>query len=157
VGAEDNAFPGYTPDCWKEPRAFHKVGGGSEWSDEYPINLSQAELEPEGERIFSLNGAYYFVQNGVRPVVSITIFAEKDHFLDISLADGAYGARVSWINEKLVFARIWWGRIAFDDLVVDVENETILSRNSGTEGRIAYEQFQEGCKINEGCSCVFPE
>jgi len=34
---------------------------------------------------------------------------------------GSSGVRATWLNEKLLFVQVWWGRIASSDLVLDVE------------------------------------
>ncbi len=40
---------------------------------------------------------------------------------------GGGGVRTTWLNEKLLFVQIWWGRIASSDLVIDVERGALLS------------------------------
>jgi len=39
-----------------------------------------------------------------------------------------YGVNVNWINEHLLFARAWWGRIVSTDLVFDTESGTYVYR-----------------------------
>lgn len=34
---------------------------------------------------------------------------------------GSGGVRTTWLNEKLLFVQVWWGRIASSDLVIDVD------------------------------------
>jgi hypothetical protein len=36
------------------------------------------------------------------------------------------GVRATWLNEKLVFVQVWWGRIRSSDLIVDVPNATFV-------------------------------
>jgi hypothetical protein len=38
----------------------------------------------------------------------------------------SYGVRATWLNEKLLFVQVWWGRIASSDLVIDVERGALL-------------------------------
>jgi hypothetical protein len=33
-----------------------------------------------------------------------------------------YGVGHAWVNEKLLFIRVWWGRIAATDCILDVES-----------------------------------
>jgi hypothetical protein len=47
--------------------------------------------------------------------------------LRVKFADHSnYGVRTTWLNEKLVFVQVWWGRIASSDLVLDVERGALL-------------------------------
>ncbi len=46
------------------------------------------------------------------PVANGVILTVHDH--------GNGGVRASWLNEKLVFLQVWWGRIHSTDLVLDV-------------------------------------
>jgi hypothetical protein len=57
------------------------------------------------------NTTIYVLGNRAQPVALKIVF--KDH------ASG--GVRVSWLNEKLLFLSVWWGRIASTDLVLDIE------------------------------------
>ncbi len=54
--------------------------------------------------------------NEVRPLdLLITI---KDH--------GTGGVRARWLNEKLIWIRVWWGVVVATELLVNVENAEIL-------------------------------
>jgi hypothetical protein len=37
-----------------------------------------------------------------------------------------YGVGHAWVNEKLLFVRVWWGRIAASDCVLDVESLRLI-------------------------------
>ena len=39
---------------------------------------------------------------------------------------GSGGVRAAWLNERLVFVQVWWGRIRSSDLIVDVPNATFV-------------------------------
>jgi hypothetical protein len=54
--------------------------------------------------------------NEVRPLeLLVTV---KDH--------GTDGVRVRWLNEKLLWFRVWWGVVVATELLVNVENAEIL-------------------------------
>ena len=57
------------------------------------------------------------------------------------------------MNEKLIFVRPWWGRMAATDLLFDVEREEVISAESVTDGSLAYRQYRESCPIH-GCECI---
>lgn len=51
----------------------------------------------------------------------------KVTFLD----HGNGGVRVKWLNEKLLFFQVWWGRIVSTDLILDVDtSKWIYSQNA---------------------------
>ncbi|MGJ8639768.1 MAG: hypothetical protein ACSHYA_10270 [Opitutaceae bacterium] len=51
--------------------------------------------------------------------------------------------KVKWINEKLVFIRVWWGRILGTDMIFDVEKQEFLSREMVYDGTQLYSQTQQ--------------
>lgn len=56
-------------------------------------------------------------------------------------------SEVKWVNEKLLFMRPWWDRIAATDLIYDVEAEKIIYAKSVTDANLAYQQFRESCPV----------
>lgn len=48
--------------------------------------------------------------------------ALKMSFVDIS----EYPVQVRWLNEKLLFGRVWWGRILSTDFILDVEKRHFI-------------------------------
>jgi len=46
----------------------------------------------------------------------------------------------SWINEKLLFVQVWWGRMASSDLIFDVNQGTII-----------YNEFAHYGELFEAC------
>jgi len=48
---------------------------------------------------------------------------------------GSGGVRTTWLNERLLFVQVWWGRIASSDLVIDVERGALLSPRTPTSRR----------------------
>src|SRR5262245_1663850 len=148
--AAEGGWPGLPPDCWSESRMFHN----SEvypWKENIAIRTVKGEKPKGGE--LSPNKGYSFVVEGGRPSGKITIYAEKDHLIQISISELFGISDTKWINEKLVFMRLWWGRIAATDVIYDVEKEKILYTESVTDGYIAYQQFSESCP-NIGCTCI---
>jgi hypothetical protein len=56
-----------------------------------------------------------------------------------------------WLNEKLVFVRVAWGRIAFSDLIFDVEKRELVFHEEARYGQLAFEQYQQACSGR--CPC----
>jgi hypothetical protein len=54
---------------------------------------------------------------------------------------GQGGVKLEWLNERLLFGRIWWGTILSTDFIVDVQNrEYIYQQNA------YYGDLMEACK-----------
>ncbi len=148
--AERN-WPGAPPDCWQEARNVH--GGDS--ADMWKINtvirkLKDGKLKPG---VHSLNRGYFFVAEEGRPNGVVTIFAEKSYLIRIEFSHLFGLSEVKWVNEKLLFMRPWWGRIAATDLIYDVEAERFIYAESVTDAYLALQQFRESCPVH-GCECI---
>ena len=152
--AAENDWPGFPPDCWSEPRIFHSAEKIDPWQENTVITTIKAETPKAGE--FSPNKGYFFLVEGGRPSGKITIYAEKDHLIQISFSELFGLSDVKWINEKLLFMRPWWGKIAATDIIYDVEKEQVIYSEFARDGFIAYQQFQEECP-KHGCQCIKKE
>lgn len=152
VSAAGDGWPGAPPDCWSQPRMVHSTqDAGDLWQKNIKITDRPGNKPVSGK--VSPNNGYSFVVTGGRPDGHITIYAEKDHLLEIRFAN-LYGlSDVRWINEKLIFMRPWWGRIAATDIIFDVEREQIIYSETVTDGLIAYQQYHDSCPIH-GCTCI---
>ena len=102
------------------------------------------------ERIPSPNNAYSFMvlkADTSRPGPwdsVITIDNERPRSLQLLLRDhGSYEITVKWINEKLLFVRVWWGRVLGTDLVLDVEKECLVSKEMVNDGVIPFQQWKQ--------------
>ncbi len=60
-----------------------------------------------------------------------------------------YGMKVRWINEKLLYMQVWWGRILGSYLIFDVEKERTVVREMVNDGHIPFQQFQQLRNGNE--------
>ena len=140
-------YPGLPPDCWSESRNVHS-GVPDSWKQlEKNLKFSHILEEPTGEKVYSQNKGYYFVVDGFRPESQVTIFTEKEQYWKLSFTENFYPAKPDWVNEKILFLRVYWGRIAFEDILIDVEKEMILYSESGTDLDIAFQQYQDGCSF----------
>jgi hypothetical protein len=52
----------------------------------------------------------------------------------IDETNGAVGAR--WLNEKLIFGQVWWGRIYATDFIFDVEQDKFVYREMAHFGEL---------------------
>jgi hypothetical protein len=76
---------------------------------------------------------------------TLTIYNERAEYLILSLkqCDERYGPKFHWINEKLLYVRVWWGRIVGTDIIVDVESSRIVYQEDVHDGVIPYQQWHQ--------------
>jgi hypothetical protein len=152
ASAAPDGWPGLPPDCWTESRLVHSVQNlGDLWQKHTKITTRQAEKPQPGQ--LSPNQGYFFVVEGSRPSGRITIYAEKDHLVEITFTEIFGLSDVRWVNEKLIFMRAWWGRIAATDILFDVEAERILYTETVTDGFQAMQQYWDSCPLH-GWQCI---
>ena len=84
------------------------LASSPEYSRQGPWNTTLAIATPAGSKILQL--------------------AFHDH------ANG--GANVQWLNEKLLFGRVWWGRIYSTDFILDVEKEQFIYKQMAHYGEM---------------------
>lgn len=155
VAQAADGWPGLPPDCWAESRMVHSVQDlGDLW--ERNTRTTTREGAKPGESELSPNKGYAFVVTGGRPSARITIYAEKDHLVDIDFSELFGLSDVRWVNEKLIFMRPWWSRMAATDLIFDVEQERFVYAETVTDGFLAYEQYLASCPAH-GCKCIEKE
>jgi len=135
------------PSKWREPRLYH---GPFQEEFAYRIVISDSDvpaalLSP----VHSENKAYYYMT--ARPDFSrpgpwstrIFIYSEREKMTSIDLIGHAsYEVRIEWINEKLLFVRVWWGRILGSDFIFDVERNEIRSKEMVMDGGILFRQYK---------------
>ncbi len=143
------------PEKWGQPRIFHSAFD----SDfENRIVMTQAPLEADNsEKTFSPNKAYWFAvstQDFRKEgpwLTTIQIFNERDYSIRIEIRDhNNWEIKPKWVNEKLLYVEVWWGRILGSYFLFDVEDERILIKEMIHDGQMAFQQFQETEKIKEG-------
>lgn len=149
--AAERNWPGVPPDCWKEERTIHSADFNDLWKGNTAFKkLPSGKLKPG---IYSPNKGYYFVAEDGRPNGAVTIFAEKAYLMRIEFSELFGLSEVKWINEKLLFMRPWWGRIAATDLIYDVEAEKIVYSEGVMDAYLAFLQYRESCPLL-GCECI---
>ena len=143
-----------TPDKWKEPRMFHSE---FDYNYESRINISQVKPEKkvleknEKERNYSPNKAYWFVIYPPDTMRSgpwstqIMVFNEREYIIKIELLDHAahYVTKIKWINEKLLYIELLWGRVLGTYFIFDAEKEKVIIREMVHDGGIAFQQWQQ--------------
>jgi hypothetical protein len=156
--ADSAASVRYTnPICWKEARIYHPGGADAveiEKAGARVLRLQHVTGTLGHPRSLSPSGGYAFHYsehaNAGPPSgstrVSLLVFKEKDYLLSVEADQVQSLQHARWLNEKLVSFRLWLGRLAGVDVLLDVEEERIVRMEAFRDGRILWEQARESCK-----------
>jgi len=135
------------PSRWKEPRIYH-TPGERQWEKRVTV---EETLTPHAlmEPVHSPNRAYYYMlaqpdtkKPGPWDAV-LYVHRERPKLTALTFHDfyANFPVEARWINEKLLFVRVWWGRTVGTDAVYDVEKNVFVSRETFHEGTIVYRQY----------------
>jgi hypothetical protein len=153
-------WPGHTsPACWTA-RQYHEpyTGAFAQRRDlSKHVRVESVALSDPPAKTLSPNGAYWFAEDPpdrMRPgpwTTRLLVFNERRALAQLSFVDYGGAMQVSWVNEKLLFIRVWWGRIVATDLIFDVETGRFVYREVLEDGLIAFQQWRA-----QGEPCVVP-
>lgn len=139
------------PDQWEKPRLYHTEFDVA-IEDQVLLGRDIAEVSVDAIE-FSANKAYFF--HVLRPNTSetgpwdtvLSVDNERAGLLQVVLkSHSSSNVDVKWINEKLLFIRVWWGRVVGTDLILDVEREAFIYREQIHSGNIVFQQWKEGAQ-----------
>jgi hypothetical protein len=142
------SFEGHTPpNFWEAPRTFH-VPLDQEETSRLTMDRVADPADAGAEKHPSPNQAYWVAWRREEPDAAvIEVFNERDYILRLRWEEvGGHGPRLSWINEKLLYAELWRGRLYGEFFVLDVEAERILIRQKAVYGQIHFQQWKSGCR-----------
>lgn len=150
-----------SPACWTEPRIHSEMR-----ENDVVLTIQHIDGNMPHESVPSPNHVYSFFlkeeaipKNGMSRV-EITIYNERPYLLHITLPSVRGIGQPQWINEQLFSVRVWWGRIAGTDYIIDVEREEVVNQQAFRYGAIAFQQFKQ-CATpvwseSAACKC-YPE
>ena len=84
-------------------------------------NMWRAVVDPDTNKPGPWNTSVYFGSDSNQEVWKLTFIDE-------------IGADVHWLNEKLVFGQVWWGRTLATEFVLDVERHKFIYREMANYG-----------------------
>ena len=138
-----------SPDRWPEPRIYH-----TPFDKEYTERISVSRIaltDVDVPKVASPNKAYWFTPYGTDTMkpgpydFRANIYNERDYLVRLTVSGiyGNYEPEIRWINEKLLYVEIWWGRIKGADFILDVEDETVIHKEDIHWGGIPFQQWQQ--------------
>lgn len=141
-----------SPDKWSEPRTFHSAFD-EEFSKRIVISRVKIKYNGQLKKEFSSNNAYwYHVQSADYHkegpyTTNILIYNERGYLVSLKLLEHSqYEPNIKWINEKLIYVEVWWGRILGTYLIFDVEKEQIIYKEMMHDGVLPYQQYHQDTK-----------
>ncbi len=99
------------------------------------LKADEAFISPQGTRWYAIVEPNYMKTGSWSSELRIAGVGLYGHSPSIRFIDhGSGGVHAQWLNEKLLFIQIWWGRIVSTDIVFDVEKRTFLYRQDANYG-----------------------
>lgn len=136
---------GSVPDTssWKEPRNFHQPFDES-FSKRLTIEIVPLH-KPSDQAIYSPNKDYWFVQEAHEEGKDQFIISTTESGIRLTLLDRYpnFDPEIRWINEKLLFIRVYWGRVMGSDYIFDVETGKIIYREMLHDGTPLFDQVSK--------------
>lgn len=147
-----------SPECWKEPRIFHSGAPPAELANRLHLIETPASVAAPGEATAAPDERHRFwVRNPDTSQpgpwgAAVVVDTGKPQRPALFIEDVSGPLHPRWLNERLLFLRVPWGRVMFSDLILDVESATLRYHELAQDGRAAYEQFREAC--GGRCPCA---
>lgn len=96
---------------------------------------------PQGTRwLVEVDPDYTSVEKPWTTRLYIGSNTDEKSVLQATFTDHGNTFSAQWINEKLLFVQVWWGRIASSDLILDVD-----------QGKFIYDQLANYGQLVEPC------
>ena len=102
-----------------------------------------------GRRVKSPEGTAWFVENDPdymstkvpwTTILYVGGLGRPEVFLQASFKDHGNTFSARWINEKLIFIQVWWGRFDSSDIILDISKREFI-----------YNEFAQYGELNEPC------
>jgi hypothetical protein len=116
----------------------HYAPFDNSYSSRIQVNspTSSATQLSTSEKVFSPQGTRWLTQalpdtTKPGPWTTRVYVGEGESGPDVELKfvdEGSGGVSVRWLNEKLIFGEVWWGRIYATDFIFDLEQRKFVYR-----------------------------
>jgi len=142
---------------WREPRNFHEEFDAT-FGDRISIIGKGTSILSE-ESVLSPNGSHHLeILELTERTNNTVIMISTDKTVTILLKETYpnFPTRVRWINEKLVFIRVWWGRILGTDLIFDTDRSEFIYKEMVVDGTLLFQQTKQALRNPESNSSNLP-
>lgn len=129
---------------WNQPRDFH-IAFEEQFSDRIEV-IEKGNRAPSKTADYSKNEAYWFEIEPLDDKTNEQCISVSGAGRVIISLKGTYPnfpTKAHWINEKLIFIRVYWGRIVGTDMIFDSEKKEFVYREMVYDGTIRYQQARQ--------------
>lgn len=133
--------------AWKEPRAYHES-----FDESYRARI-RIERAPSVKTIPPSNAVLSKTQSAWLATPSPDASGKTAGLLVSTNASSFritfqdtypnFPVEARWTNEKLVFIRVWWGRVVGSDFIFDAESGRFIYEEMIHDGTILFQQTQQ--------------
>ena len=156
------------PLCWDAPRIFAASADETRHAQRdlksiLTIDRVKAPLPSPFELSSDKAYAFHLQQAAITGMWSgatrseVLIFVEEPTLLRLTFSPVWSVQEVHWVNERLLFLRVWTGRARAMDLLVDVEKGTIVYRQPVVDGAVLQQQAKESCRVLKSDPVCHPD
>lgn len=146
-----------TPAYWDAPRVFHAGPPSAEFANRLHLIEVPGAATPAGELMASPDGATRLWARNPDTTqpgpwgAALIVDAPGAPRRSLLIEDVGAPIAPRWLNERLIFLRIAWGRAVFSDVILDTRSGTLRYHEQAHDGRNAFDQYQAICR--GACPC----
>jgi len=124
----------YSPSRYQSRITFQSVAGSQEQTAKSP-----AVKSPQETRWYLLQEPDMMKAGPWNTTLIVRGNPKQKNFIRLHFADHGTGrVQPRWVNEKLLFIEVWWGRLVATDLIVDIEKgEIVYIEDAGFHATVA--------------------
>jgi hypothetical protein len=101
------------------------------------LKTDEASVSPQNTRWYAIVEPDFMKKGPWSSELRIAGVGLYGHSPRIRFIDhGSGGVHAQWLNEKILFIQVWWGRIVSTDLVFDVEKRVFLYKEDANYGEM---------------------
>jgi hypothetical protein len=154
------ALANENPLCWAESDLVHYHKYNEEKTCEKYIseNFKIEKIEFKGKMNWQVKSSLgYGFAKEVRKDSAIVVVGTGDKYMSKITATNSFTIEnEKWVNENIIYFRIWIGRIRACDIYFDSENRSLAFYQNAVDGDLIRDQYLSGCKShpagNAACS-----
>src|SRR5690348_3390243 len=148
IAGTTSSFQGQPSKCGSPKVQYQSFD--AQYANKFVVQSIPASQLPSqiGEKEFSEQRTMWLVTvapDTTKPVPwSTVVYVGSDNgaeVLKLEFLDHSDGPEPKWLNEKLLFGRVWWGRIASTDFIFDIQKRDFVYREMAHYG-----EFIQACR-----------
>ncbi|WP_269525425.1 hypothetical protein [Coraliomargarita parva] len=132
--------------AWDAPKQF-LLDFDSEFSERITVEPVDGVIPVVNGKVTSPNQlmAYAFLSEPSSSEDRICVLPDQGLPFIIRITDRYpnFSTQVAWINEELIYLRVWWGRAVGSDLIFNVSQKKFVYRAMVHDGQNLYWQTQQ--------------